>query len=63
METELLAASLQGTVQLQQLEALINGLEAEARIDLADEHQQQQLEGVGSCAGVQPAPFAGAALA
>ena len=46
METELLAALQGSKPNRQQLEALINGLEAEARIDLADEHQQQQLEGV-----------------
>ena len=46
METELLDALQGSKPNRQQLEALINGLEAEARIDLADEHQQQQLEGV-----------------
>ena len=46
METELLAALQSSKPNRQQLEALINGLEAEARIDLADEYQQQQLEGV-----------------
>ena len=45
MENELLAALQGSKPNRQRLEALIAELEASADIDLAVEHQQEQLEG------------------